>query len=174
VVDVSTPVTSLDERYSSSEATAFSWSETQRELEKAEIFWLTTVRADGRPHVTPLVAVWRNGALHFTTGDKEQKYANLRGNSHVVLTTGCNDWREGVDIVVEGDARQGANQDELEDLSTVFQTKWDGDTWGYQARDGKFFHPGGFEVQLFSVRPRTVYAFAKGTFGHTVHRFDED
>jgi uncharacterized pyridoxamine 5'-phosphate oxidase family protein len=115
VVDVSTPVTSLDERYSSSEATAFSWSETQRELEKAEIFWLTTVRDDGRPHVTPLVAVWWNGALHFTTGDKEQKYANLRSNSHVALTTGCNDWREGVDIVVEGDARQGADQRELED-----------------------------------------------------------
>lgn len=174
MVDVSTPVTSLDERYSSSEATAFSWSETQRELEKAEIFWLTTVRDDGRPHVTPLVAVWWNGALHFTTGDKEQKYANLRSNSHVALTTGCNDWREGVDIVVEGDARQGADQRELEDLSAVFLAKWDGDSWGYEARDGKFFHPGGFEVQLFSVRPRTVYAFAKGTFGHTVHRFDEE
>jgi general stress protein 26 len=173
VVDVSTPVTSLDERYSSSEATAFSWSETQRELEKAEIFWLTSVRAEGRPHVTPLVAVWRNEALHFTTGDKEQKYANLRTNPHVILTTGCNDWREGVDIVVEGDARQGADQSELEDLSTVFQTKWDGDTWGYQAREGKFFHPGGFEVQLFSVRPRAVYAFTKGTFGHTVHRFED-
>jgi general stress protein 26 len=171
---MSTPVTSLDARYSSSEATAFSWLETQHELEKAEIFWLTTVRADGRPHVTPLVAVWRSGALHFTTGDKEQKFANLRTNSHVVLTTGRNDWRDGVDIVVEGDARQGASQAELEDLSAVFQTKWDGDTWGYIARDGKFFHPEGFEVQLFSVRPRTVYAFAKGTFGHTVHRFDQE
>ena len=75
--------------------------------------------------------------------------------------------------MVEGDARQGADQSELEDLSTVFLSKWDGDSWGYEARDGKFFHPGGFEVQLFSVRPRTVYAFAKGTFGHTVHRFNE-
>jgi uncharacterized pyridoxamine 5'-phosphate oxidase family protein len=169
---MSTPVTTLDPRYSSSKATAFSWSETERELANAELFWLTTVRTDGRPHVTPLVAVWRSGALHFTTGDKEQKYANLQANPHVVLTTGCNDWRDGVDIVLEGDARQGADQRELEDLSTVFQTKWDGDTWGFTAREGKFFHPGGFEVQLFSVRPRTVYAFAKGTFGHTVHRFD--
>ena len=170
---MSTPVTSLDERYSSSKATVFSWSETERELEKAEIFWLTTVRVDGRPHVTPLVAVWRHGALHFTTGDKEQKFSNLRTNIHVALTTGCNDWREGVDIVLEGDARQVASQEELEDLSLVFRAKWDGDTWEYTARDGKFFHPEGFEVQLFSVRPRVVYAFAKGTFGHTVHRFDD-
>jgi general stress protein 26 len=170
---MSTPVTSLDERYSSSKAVAFSWSETERALEKAELFWLTTVRADGRPHVTPLVAIWSNGSLHFTTGDKEQKFANLRSNSHVALTTGCNSWREGVDIVVEGDVRQDADQAELEELATVFHSKWDGDSWEYTARDGKFFHPEGFEVQLFSVRPRTVYAFAKGTFGHTVHRFNE-
>jgi hypothetical protein len=166
-----TPVTTLDERYSSSKATAFSWSETERELKEAELFWLTTVRADGRPHVTPLVAVWWNGALHFTTGDKEQKFANLRANSHVALTTGCNSWQEGVDIVLEGDARQDADQAELEALASVFKAKWDGDSWEYTARDGKFFHPEGFEVQLFSVQPRTVYAFAKGTFGHTVHRF---
>jgi uncharacterized pyridoxamine 5'-phosphate oxidase family protein len=174
VIDVSTPVTSLDGRYSSPEATAFSWSNTQRELEKAELFWLTTVREDGRPHVTPLVAVWSNGALHFTTGDGEQKYSNLRANPHVVLTTGCNDWRDGVDIVVEGNARQHADQAEMAALSAVFQTKWDGDTWGFIARDGRFFHPEGFEVQLFSVRPCTVYAFSKGTFGHTVHRFLEE
>lgn len=167
------PVTSLDKRYSSSEASAFSWSETERELAKAELFWLTTVRVDGQPHVTPLVAVWRSGALHFTTGDKEQKYANLQNNVHVVLTTGCNDWRDGVDLVVEGDALQGASQVELEDLSTAFRRKWDGETWRYSARDGKFFHPEGFEVQLFSVRPRTIYAFAKGTFAQTVHRFDD-
>jgi general stress protein 26 len=172
VVDVNTPVTSLDDRYGNSEASAFSWSDTQRELEKAELFWLTTVRADGRPHVTPLVAVWSNGALHFTTGDQEQKFANLRANAHVILTTGCNDWREGVDVVVEGDARQSANQAELEELASVFHAKWDGDTWGYEAREGKFFHPGGFEVQLFSVRPRVVYAFAKGMFAQTTHRFD--
>jgi general stress protein 26 len=170
---MSSPVTSIDPRYSSPQASAFSWEETQRELEKAEIFWLTTVRADGRPHVTPLVAVWSCGALHFTTGETEQKFANLRTNSHVALTTGRNDWREGVDIVVEGVARQGATQSEMEELATVFRAKWDGDTWGYTASEGTFFHPQGFEVQLFSVQPGTVYAFAKGTFGHTVHRFSD-
>jgi len=32
-------------------------------LEKAEVFWLSTVRPDGRPHVTPMVSVWLDGAL---------------------------------------------------------------------------------------------------------------
>jgi len=27
-------------------------------ISQGELFWISTVRADGRPHVTPLVAVW--------------------------------------------------------------------------------------------------------------------
>jgi predicted pyridoxine 5'-phosphate oxidase superfamily flavin-nucleotide-binding protein len=46
-----TPVTMLDERYSSPSATAAGWEETRRVLETAELFWVSTVRADGRPHV---------------------------------------------------------------------------------------------------------------------------
>jgi general stress protein 26 len=169
---MSTPVTSLDQRYSSPKASAISWSDTERAIESAELFWLTTVRTDGRPHVTPLVAAWAHGRLHFTTGADEQKSANLRSNSNVILTTGRNDWQDGIDIVLEGTAHEGAEQSVLEDVSQAFRTKWDG-RWEYEARDGKFFHPDGFEVQIFSVTPTKVLAFAKGTFGHTVHKFDE-
>ncbi|QFG25164.1 pyridoxamine 5'-phosphate oxidase family protein [Actinomadura sp. WMMB 499] len=34
-----------------------SWPEARRLLEDAELYWLATVRADGRPHVTPLIGV---------------------------------------------------------------------------------------------------------------------
>jgi hypothetical protein len=44
------------------------------------------------------------GAKRFSTGAGEQKLANLLANSHVVLTTGCNRWDQGLDVVVEGDA----------------------------------------------------------------------
>jgi nitroimidazol reductase NimA-like FMN-containing flavoprotein (pyridoxamine 5'-phosphate oxidase superfamily) len=64
-------------------------------LQTAELFWISTVRPDGRPHVTPLVAVWVDRAIHFHTGAEEQKFANLRTNPHVVLTTGCNQWDRG-------------------------------------------------------------------------------
>ncbi|GCF11068.1 hypothetical protein KDI_46320 [Dictyobacter arantiisoli] len=46
--------------------------------------------ADGRPHVTPLVAVWHDGAIHFTATDTAQKTVNLRENAHIILTTVCN------------------------------------------------------------------------------------
>jgi hypothetical protein len=100
------PKTQIDTRFSEADAAATPWEETRRVLEAAELFWITTVRADGRPHVTPLVAVWLDGAIHFSTGATEQKAINLRGNPHVILTTGCNQWDRGLDVVVEGDAVQ--------------------------------------------------------------------
>ncbi len=77
------PVTKLDPRYSVPDGVATSWEQTRRVLETAELFWLSTVRTDGRPHVTPLVAVWHDDALHFNTADTSQKAVNLRGNPHV-------------------------------------------------------------------------------------------
>jgi hypothetical protein len=45
------PVTELDTRFSDEDAVATDWEETRRVLEDAELFWISTVRADGRPHV---------------------------------------------------------------------------------------------------------------------------
>ena len=99
-----TPTTSLDERFSDPGAEAVAWPATRQVIENAELFWVTTVRADGRPHSTPLVAVWLDDALHFCTGETEQKAHNLAANPHVLLTTGDNGWQGGVDVVVEGPA----------------------------------------------------------------------
>src|SRR5664280_1259117 len=96
------PVTSLDQRFSDPDAVKTSWEETRRVLEDAQLSWITTVRADGRPHVSPLVAVWLDDAAHFTTGADEQKAVNLRTNPCVVLTTGCAHWESGLDVMVEG------------------------------------------------------------------------
>ena len=49
--------TSLDPRYSDPKAHAADWPAAVARLTSAEVFWLTTVRPDGRPHVTPLIAV---------------------------------------------------------------------------------------------------------------------
>jgi nitroimidazol reductase NimA-like FMN-containing flavoprotein (pyridoxamine 5'-phosphate oxidase superfamily) len=96
------PTTKLDRRFSDPNAVATEWDETRRALDTAALFWISTVRADGRPHVTPLVAVWLDGAIHFCTGATEQKAVNLNRNPHVILTTGCNQWDRGLDVVVEG------------------------------------------------------------------------
>src|SRR3989475_8778304 len=96
-------------------------------------------------------------------------------NPHVILTTGCNHWEEGLDVVVEGDAVRITNQDMLERLASVWATKWDG-RWQYLVRDGYFYHHDEHEVLpdailVFSVTPTKVFAFAKGHFSHTRHQF---
>ncbi len=169
------PVTKIDPRFSDPNAVATGWEETRRVLETSELFWISTVRADGRPHVTPLVAVWLDEAIYFSTGPTEQKAMNLRGNSHVILTTGCNHWNEGLDVVVEGDAIQLTDDDVLERLSEVWATKWDG-RWQFLVRDGCFYHHDEHEVLpdailVFSVTPTKILAFAKGNFSHTRHQF---
>jgi nitroimidazol reductase NimA-like FMN-containing flavoprotein (pyridoxamine 5'-phosphate oxidase superfamily) len=170
---MNTPVTTLDQRYSDPDAVAAGWDETRRALETAELFWLSTVRADGRPHATPLVAVWSEGAIHFHTGAEEQKAANLRANPHVVLTTGCNRWDQGLDVVVEGDAVQVTDEDVLRRLAEAWAAKWDG-RWRLEACDGGFRNPGMNDLPslVFTVTPVKIYAHAKGDpFGATTHKF---
>jgi nitroimidazol reductase NimA-like FMN-containing flavoprotein (pyridoxamine 5'-phosphate oxidase superfamily) len=167
---MTTPETTIDQRFSAPEAVAASWDETRRVLEQAELFWITTVRADGRPHATPLVAVWADGAVHFHTGPQEQKAVNLRANPHVVLTTGCNQWDAGLDVIVEGEAVRVTDEDVLKRLADAWTTKWDG-RWQLTVRDGAFYH-GGFPSHVYSVRPAKIFAHAKGDpFGQTRHAF---
>src|SRR5215208_4333837 len=116
------PVTELDTRFSDQNAVATDWEETRRALEDAELFWISTVRADGRPHVTPLVAVWLDDALYFATGPGEQKAVNLRTNQNVTLTTGCNGWERGLDILVAGEAVQVRDESILDRLAATWAT----------------------------------------------------
>jgi general stress protein 26 len=167
------PTTTVDPRYSDPRAVAVSWDETRTLLEAAELFWICTVRPDGRPHVTPLVATWVDEAIHFHTGAKEQKFANLRNNPHVVLVTGCKQWDRGVDVVVEGDAVQVTDPAVLGRLAAAWARKWDG-RWQLTVGGGGFLHSAedDFVSEVFSVVPTTIYSHAKGDpFGQTRHRF---
>ena len=167
---MSDPVTKFDARFSEPGSAATPWRQTRAALESAQMFWITTVRGDGRPHVTPLVAVWLDDAIYFSTGDTEQKARNLGVNPHVILTTGCSTWNEGLDVVVEGDAVPVTDNALLTRLARAWAAKWDG-RWQYQVKDGRFHHPHGGDALVYSVTPAKVLAFGKGRFTQTSHRF---
>ncbi|HEY1515708.1 MAG TPA: pyridoxamine 5'-phosphate oxidase family protein [Solirubrobacteraceae bacterium] len=86
--------------FSEPDATPTPWAAGLEQLRAADTFWLSTVRPDGRPHVTPLTAVWHAGALWFATGPEERKARNLAENPSCVLTTGRSDLVEGAPDVV--------------------------------------------------------------------------
>ena len=157
------PLTTIDLGHSSSpDAVATPWEETRRVLETAEVFWLATVRADGRPHVTSVAAAWLDGILYFGTGSTAQKFKNLRGNPHVVLTTGNNHLATGLDIVVEGDAAPCTDMAVHERLYQVWAIRF-GEGWPIQLRNRVLWDEStGEPMPVFAVTPTKIFAFARG------------
>jgi hypothetical protein len=165
------PVAELDARFSSDDAAPTGWAEACGQLVTAEVYWLSTVRPDGRPHVTPLLSVWLDGALYFCTGTSERKARNLAHNPHCILTTGCNALGDGLDLVVEGDATRVSDDGELRPVADAYESKY-GSDWRFAVRDGAFHGEGG-EALVYRVAPTTVFAFGKGEreFSQTRWRF---
>ena len=164
------PVVEQDVRFGDPTSPPTPWPDALRAIEAAELFWISTVRRDGRPHVTPLPAVWHADRLHFCTGLEEQKAINLAGNPQVALTTGTNRWKEGLDLVVEGEAVQVTDEQRLRTLADLWRAKYQGD-WDFAVADGMFRHADGGTAAVFAVAPRKVLAFAKGRFAQTRYRF---
>jgi nitroimidazol reductase NimA-like FMN-containing flavoprotein (pyridoxamine 5'-phosphate oxidase superfamily) len=138
-------------------------------LEQAELYWLTTVRSDGRPHVTPLIGVVEREAVHFCTGLREQKARNLEHSAQVALTTGNNTWAEGLDVVVEGTAVRVEDRGALQRLADAFEAKY-GSVWHFDVGDG-VFGTGEDAAAVFSIEPAKVLAFAKEPHAQTTYRF---
>ena len=164
--DASTTAGTLDRRFSDPAAEASTWQEAREVLRSAGTYWLTTVRADGRPHVTTLIAVWDGEALYFCTGPGEQKARNLTTNPHVVLTTGSNALKDGLDVVAEGEAVRVTDPVRLGQLADAWVGKY-GEEWRFEVGDEGFAHQAGPAV-VFEVAPTTVFGFRKGgTYGQT-------
>ena len=153
------PTTTLDKRYSSETATARPWDEGRELLEKAEIFWLTTVRADGRPNVSPLAAVWLDDSLYFCTGENERKALNIASNRQCAITTGCNAMNEGFDVVIEGDAIRVLDREKLQRIADAYGAKYAG--WGLTVGEGVLLGEGG-DTLAFEIVPIKAFGFGKG------------
>jgi general stress protein 26 len=164
---VKEPETDLVQDFSDPGAAPTPWVEAREILEKAEICWLSTVRPDGRPHVTPLVAVWFDGAMYFCTGEDERKNRNIQRNAHCILATGCNSYKEGMDLVVEGDAVRVTDEANLQRLADLWKSKYD---WRWAVRDGKFHGDDGNPL-VYEMRPVKAFGFGKGKFSQTRWRF---
>jgi nitroimidazol reductase NimA-like FMN-containing flavoprotein (pyridoxamine 5'-phosphate oxidase superfamily) len=157
------PVTELSTDFSSDDAVPTEWERGRRTLREAEIYWLSSVRPDGRPHVTPLLAIWLDGALYFCTGESERKARNLALNPHCILTTGRNTL-DGVDIVVEGEAAQVSDRAEMAQVADTFESKYGAH---FTSPEGNWFGLGDSirrgGVLVFRVAPSTAFGFGKGT-----------
>jgi pyridoxine/pyridoxamine 5'-phosphate oxidase len=167
----SNPTAQIDTRFSDPEAGPTPWSEALHVLEHAELYWLTTVRTDVRPHVTPLIGVMEDAAVHFCTGLREQKARNLAHNSQVALTTGNNSWARGLDVVVEGKAVRVNDQEGLQRVADAYEAKY-GSAWHFDVGDG-VFGAGEDAAAVFRIEPAKVLAFAKEPHAQTTFRLTD-
>ena len=162
------PATELNEGFSEPGAAARPWAEVAAVLSHAEMFWLSTVRRDGRPHVTPLPAIWLDGVLYFCAGAHEQKAKNLQSSPCCILTAGANQFRAGLDVVVEGSATRITSPAQLHRLAAIWKSKLD---WDFQVTDAGFGDPAGRTGLVFGVKPAKVLAFGKNPYSQTRYRF---
>ena len=54
-------------------------------LESQQNIWFSSVRPDGRPHLTPVWFVWHMGKFYFGIDPKSVKSRNICHNPHVAL-----------------------------------------------------------------------------------------
>jgi len=167
----------IDPRYGDASATAPPWNDIERLLADAQLYWIITVRADGRPHAVPLVGVWHDGAFAFCTGPDEQKQHNLDANPHVAVTTGsmgANGWDSGKDVVVEGTAVRVTDAEALQALADAWFAKY-GDDWKFEVRGHEFVelsHSGSSTARgarVYRVETAKVIAFGDA-HGQTTYR----
>ena len=163
--------TELDQRFSGADAQVTPWAAGRRALSDAGIYWLATLRDDLRPHVTPLIGLFRDDAFYFCTGPTEQKARNIVQNANCTVTTGCNTYAEGLDVVLEGSAQRVVEEAELQELADQYVAKY-GTDWQFEVRDSAFHHEGG-EAWVYEVVPEKVFGFQRGDPpGQTRWRFD--
>jgi nitroimidazol reductase NimA-like FMN-containing flavoprotein (pyridoxamine 5'-phosphate oxidase superfamily) len=168
----------IDPRYGDASVTPPPWSAIEGLLADAQLYWIITVRADGRPHAVPLVGVWQDGAFAFCTGADEQKKRNLDGNPQVAVTTGttgAGGWSSGQEVVVEGTAVRVTDPEALQALADAWFAKY-GEDWKFEVRGQEFVEVSasgggtGGGAWVYRVRPAKVLAFG-GAHGQTRYRF---
>jgi hypothetical protein len=79
--------------------------------------FLCTVRSNGRPHSAGIGGAEHNGGLYFTSGPKTRKSRNLAENPACTLSLRL----DGIDLILEGNARRVADSATLEAVAAVFR-----------------------------------------------------
>jgi hypothetical protein len=102
-------------------ATRLSWGWADERLASAMVYWLTTLRSDGAPHVRPVDGTWVDRAL-FVGGSPEAAWVrnlarDARATIHLPDVRGV--------VIVEGAARQVMPDEGLAGRLATAATKYE-------------------------------------------------
>ena len=61
------------------------WTAVRAELERAQNYWVATVRPDGRPHVVPVEGLWIDDAWFYSGSKETVHYRSVAANPQAVM-----------------------------------------------------------------------------------------
>jgi len=117
--------------------------------------FLTTTRPDGRPHVAGVGAVWDGDMVYFVSGPGTRKSQNVAQNPSCVMAMSF----EGIDLIVEGEARRVTDDETLQRLAKRYADSG----WPATVEDEAFTYEysapsaGPPPWYLYAITPTTVY-----------------
>ena len=83
--------------------------------------WLTTINADGSPHVNGVGALWADGCFWFETGRQTRKGSNIARDPRCSLSVAAREF----DLVVEGSAELVTEPGRVADMAA----RWAAEGW---------------------------------------------
>src|SRR5829696_4579798 len=136
-------------------------------------FWLTTLNADGSPHVTSVGALWHAGSCWFQTGERTRKAKNVARDPRCTISVAT----KGFDVMVSGEARRVTDSTIVAEIAAL----WAKGGWPPQPDHSGDGIPAPFNAPtlgpppafVYEVKPRTAPAVhsAEETPGSTRWRF---
>ena len=96
------------------------WKWAEDRLKKSRQYWIATTRADRRPHLMIVWALWMDGLLYFSTGKQSVKARNLAQNPHCVMATERAD--EGV--ILEGMVETERDVQRIREFIRLYEKKY--------------------------------------------------
>jgi hypothetical protein len=112
-------------------------------------FWLSTIDADGRPHMTAVGAFWVDGRYYFCGGPRSRKIRNIERDRRCAFGVAIH----GYDVALEGRAVRVTDDAQLERLAGVFAEGG----WVPTVADGGFTHS--YSAPSAGPPPWFVYEF---------------
>jgi len=115
------------------------WSFIEERMRASRNCWISSTRADGRPHAAPVWGLWHNGVFYFSTGEESIKGQNLVANPEVSVHL-----ESGEEVVIlEGEVNEVVNKDILKSLDQAYNKKYGMDMQGpgliFSLKVGKAF-----------------------------------
>jgi nitroimidazol reductase NimA-like FMN-containing flavoprotein (pyridoxamine 5'-phosphate oxidase superfamily) len=116
------------------------WSWADERLRDSRNYWVATKRADGRPHLMPVWAVWTGDALYFSTARTSTKARNLFANPNCSVSTEHGDEA----VILEGSVVHEEDHSVLRPVWDAYKAKYD---WSLEGQS------------MFALRPTVAFAF---------------